>query len=100
MKTLVLTFSITLSKRDNSSYYYTFILHDCEQYALLCNLYNISDCVDPTPNHGTINSTNYEYGSVIKIQCEHGYILKGKSVIVCETMGIWSGTAECILYGR
>ena len=55
--------------------------------------------MDPTPNHGNVSSTNYEYGSVIKIQCEHGYILKGKSMIVCETMGKWNGAAECIPHG-
>ncbi|XP_060570183.1 uncharacterized protein LOC132728554, partial [Ruditapes philippinarum] len=59
-------------------------------------LFSCNDCNDPRPSHSVANSTNYKYGSVMKIQCKNGYSIQGESVIVCEAMGLWSGSATCI----
>ncbi|XP_060565391.1 uncharacterized protein LOC132724541, partial [Ruditapes philippinarum] len=59
-------------------------------------LFSCQDCTDLEIANAVIKSSNYEYGSVVKIQCNNGYNLVGDSEIVCKTMGNWSGTATCI----
>ncbi|XP_052245904.1 uncharacterized protein LOC127854864 isoform X9 [Dreissena polymorpha] len=60
-----------------------------------CNLY---DCGDPTPDHGTVNTTVTTYGTVVKISCNNGYVLSGENIIKCNADSGWSASATCNLY--
>ncbi|KAH3720518.1 hypothetical protein DPMN_063417 [Dreissena polymorpha] len=62
-----------------------------------CNPY---DCGDPTPSHGTVNTTVTTYGTVVKISCNHGYVLSGENIIKCNADSDWSASATCNLYGK
>ena len=59
-----------------------------------------SDCGDPTPDHGTVNTTVTTYGTVVQISCNHGYVLSGKNIITCNADSGWSASATCNLYGK
>ncbi|KAH3718759.1 hypothetical protein DPMN_061566 [Dreissena polymorpha] len=56
------------------------------------------DCGDPTPDHGTVNTTETTYGTVVKISCNHGYVLSGTSIIKCNADSAWSQSATCNPY--
>ncbi|XP_052245902.1 uncharacterized protein LOC127854864 isoform X8 [Dreissena polymorpha] len=60
-----------------------------------CNPY---DCGDPTPDHGTVNTTVTTYGTVVKISCNNGYVLSGENIIKCNADSGWSASATCNLY--
>ncbi|KAH3718748.1 hypothetical protein DPMN_061554 [Dreissena polymorpha] len=64
--------------------------------SLICT----ADCGDPTPNHGTVNTTATTYGTVVKISCNHGYVLSGTSIIKCNADSAWSESATCNPYGK
>ncbi|XP_052245881.1 uncharacterized protein LOC127854853 isoform X2 [Dreissena polymorpha] len=56
------------------------------------------DCGDPTPDHGTVNTTETTIGTVVKISCNHGYVLSGTSIIKCNADSAWSESATCNPY--
>ncbi|XP_045179635.2 deleted in malignant brain tumors 1 protein-like [Mercenaria mercenaria] len=56
-----------------------------------------TDCGDPTPQNGFINSTYTYYGTVVKVTCNEGYRLVGNSVIKCELNNHWSDLSTCNL---
>ncbi|XP_052245906.1 uncharacterized protein LOC127854864 isoform X11 [Dreissena polymorpha] len=56
------------------------------------------DCGDPTPDHGTVNTTVTTYGTVVKISCNNGYVLSGENIIKCNADSGWSASATCNLY--
>ncbi|KAH3720511.1 hypothetical protein DPMN_063410 [Dreissena polymorpha] len=56
------------------------------------------DCKDPTPDHGTVNTTATTYGTVVKVSCNHGYVLSGTNIIKCKVDSSWSESATCIPY--
>ncbi|XP_052245910.1 IgGFc-binding protein-like [Dreissena polymorpha] len=56
------------------------------------------DCKDPTPDHGTVNTTATTYGTVVKVSCNHGYVLSGTNIITCKVDSSWSESATCIPY--
>ncbi|KAH3818662.1 uncharacterized protein LOC127880759 [Dreissena polymorpha] len=56
------------------------------------------DCGDPTPDHGTVNTTVTKYGTVVKISCNHGYVLSGENIVKCNADSVWSESATCNPY--
>ncbi|XP_052236458.1 uncharacterized protein LOC127848192 isoform X5 [Dreissena polymorpha] len=56
------------------------------------------DCGDPTPDHGTVNTTATTFGTVVKIACNHGYVLSGANIAKCNADSVWSDSATCNLY--
>ncbi|KAH3718323.1 hypothetical protein DPMN_061126 [Dreissena polymorpha] len=56
------------------------------------------DCGDPIPDHGTVNTTVTKYGTVVKISCNHGYVLSGENIIKCNADSVWSKSATCNPY--
>ncbi|KAH3869428.1 fibrinogen alpha-2 chain-like isoform X1 [Dreissena polymorpha] len=60
-----------------------------------CNPY---DCGDPTPDHGTVNTTVTTYGTVVKVSCNHGYVLSGENIVKCNADSVWSHSATCNPY--
>ncbi|XP_052265548.1 uncharacterized protein LOC127868028 isoform X2 [Dreissena polymorpha] len=56
------------------------------------------DCGDPTPEHGTVNTTVTKYGTVVKISCNHGYVLSGENIVKCNADSVWSDSATCNPY--
>ncbi|XP_053387243.1 sushi, von Willebrand factor type A, EGF and pentraxin domain-containing protein 1-like [Mercenaria mercenaria] len=56
-----------------------------------------TDCGDPTPINGFINTTLTSYGTVVHVTCEKNYRLIGDSVIICQSIGAWSNNPECDL---
>ena len=47
--------------------------------------------------HGTINSTEAEYGSIVKVTCDGGYKHNEHThaIITCTDTGQWSEEIEC-----
>ncbi|KAH3718751.1 hypothetical protein DPMN_061558 [Dreissena polymorpha] len=64
--------------------------------SLICT----SDCGDPRPDHGTVNTTATTYGTVVKVSCNHGYEVSGTSIIKCNADSAWSQSATCDPYGK
>ncbi|XP_052238372.1 sushi, von Willebrand factor type A, EGF and pentraxin domain-containing protein 1-like [Dreissena polymorpha] len=58
-------------------------------------LCNITYCKDPKPVNGNSNTTTFEYGSVVEVNCVSGYSITGPSVITCEEYGKWSDNPTC-----
>ncbi|XP_052236459.1 uncharacterized protein LOC127848192 isoform X4 [Dreissena polymorpha] len=56
------------------------------------------DCGDPTPDHGTVNTTATTFGTVVKIACNHGYVLSGANIAKCNADSVWSDSATCNPY--
>ncbi|XP_053397191.1 sushi, von Willebrand factor type A, EGF and pentraxin domain-containing protein 1-like [Mercenaria mercenaria] len=53
----------------------------------------IVDCGNPTPTYANVNSTNFEYGSMVEITCNTGYNITGESLMVCLANGSWSSSS-------
>ncbi|XP_052235807.1 uncharacterized protein LOC127847743 isoform X2 [Dreissena polymorpha] len=56
------------------------------------------DCGDPTPDHGTVNTTETTFGTVVQISCNHGYVLSGENIAKCNADSVWSELATCNPY--
>ncbi|XP_053387695.1 uncharacterized protein LOC123541782 [Mercenaria mercenaria] len=56
-----------------------------------------TDCGDPKPAHGFINSSDTSLDAVVQVQCEQGYRLNGRSVIQCMETNNWSDDPTCKL---
>ncbi|KAH3751559.1 tenascin-N-like isoform X1 [Dreissena polymorpha] len=54
------------------------------------------DCGDPTPDHGTVNTTKTTFRTVVQISCNHGYVLSGANIAKCNA--VWSESATCNPY--
>ncbi|XP_052237125.1 uncharacterized protein LOC127848612 isoform X3 [Dreissena polymorpha] len=57
---------------------------------------NLADCGDPTPDHGTVNTTKTTFRTVVQISCNHGYVLSGANIAKCNA--VWSESATCNPY--
>ncbi|XP_052274481.1 uncharacterized protein LOC127874294 isoform X2 [Dreissena polymorpha] len=56
-----------------------------------------ANCGDPTPKFGRANGTSSGVGSVVSVTCEHGRLLIGESLIICQENGNWTSTPSCLL---
>ncbi|XP_053387316.1 uncharacterized protein LOC128551050 [Mercenaria mercenaria] len=56
-----------------------------------------TDCGDPKPEHGFINSTFTNYGSAVHVTCEKDFNLIGDFEIICQLNGTWSNLPICKL---
>ena len=56
-----------------------------------CNLVNCESPAEPV--NGGIIGENYTYGSVLKFECNDGYILSGSKTLKCTENGTWNATA-------
>ncbi|XP_052771199.1 scavenger receptor cysteine-rich domain superfamily protein-like [Mya arenaria] len=54
-------------------------------------------CDDPTPNHGSINGTQFSFGTVLEVSCDYGHYLIGDQYITCQGNATWSSRPECHL---
>jgi hypothetical protein len=76
-------------------FYFTF-----SPQRVLINRVSISDCGDPTPEHGQANIlAGTRLDEMATITCDSGYILDGHSVIKCLETG-WNATLACTLQGK
>ncbi|XP_053398183.1 sushi, von Willebrand factor type A, EGF and pentraxin domain-containing protein 1-like [Mercenaria mercenaria] len=57
--------------------------------------YVINNCSDPTPESGNVDSTDFQYGSVIEVTCVEGYKINGNSSIICQANSTWSNIPVC-----
>ncbi|XP_052271667.1 uncharacterized protein LOC127872375 [Dreissena polymorpha] len=58
----------------------------------------IQNCGDPTPDRGTVNTTETTVGTVVQISCNHGYVLSGANIAKCNEHSVWSESATCKPY--
>ncbi|XP_053376387.1 uncharacterized protein LOC123533517 isoform X2 [Mercenaria mercenaria] len=56
-----------------------------------------TDCGDPAPGNGFVNSTRTSYGTAIHITCKQNYELVGEADIICQLNGSWNSLPECNL---
>ncbi|WAR22494.1 DMBT1-like protein [Mya arenaria] len=54
-------------------------------------------CDDFTPNNGSINGTQFVYGTVLEVSCNYGHFLVGDQYIHCQRNATWSSRPECPL---
>ncbi|KAH3705676.1 hypothetical protein DPMN_080753 [Dreissena polymorpha] len=54
-----------------------------------------TDCDDPTPARGRVNTSSTLFSTVVNVSCVEGYQLSGSNVITCQEDGTWSGKAIC-----
>ncbi|XP_053390253.1 uncharacterized protein LOC128553157 isoform X2 [Mercenaria mercenaria] len=54
-----------------------------------------TDCGDPTPESGNVDSTDFQYGSVIEVKCVEGYKINGNSSIICQANSTWNNIPVC-----
>ena len=59
-----------------------------------------SDCGDPAPQHGSVNSSATTNGTVVEVSCEDGYELLGEAVIMCQPSEEWTDNSSCAIKGR
>ncbi|XP_052777286.1 uncharacterized protein LOC128214704 isoform X2 [Mya arenaria] len=55
-----------------------------------------TDCGNPTPANGFVNSTQSHLGTIVTVGCNRGYRLSGSKTIVCDQNG-WSQSVFCHL---
>ncbi|XP_053390251.1 E-selectin-like isoform X1 [Mercenaria mercenaria] len=55
----------------------------------------INNCGDPTPESGNVDSTDFQYGSVIEVKCVEGYKINGNSSIICQANSTWNNIPVC-----
>ncbi|XP_052784322.1 uncharacterized protein LOC128220099 isoform X2 [Mya arenaria] len=68
---------------------------DCSHFqdvAVKCTV-----CDDPTPNNGSINGTQFSYGTVLEVSCDYGHYLVGDQFINCQRNATWNSRPECPL---
>ncbi|XP_052772242.1 scavenger receptor cysteine-rich domain superfamily protein-like [Mya arenaria] len=54
-------------------------------------------CDEPTPNNGSVNGTQFVYGTVLEVSCDFGHYLVGDQYITCQRNSAWSSRPECPL---
>ena len=57
-------------------------------------------CDDPSPTHGTVNTSSFEFGAIVEIKCNEGYNISGISSIICRGDRTWNSTPVCDPSGK
>ncbi|XP_053390249.1 sushi, von Willebrand factor type A, EGF and pentraxin domain-containing protein 1-like, partial [Mercenaria mercenaria] len=101
---------IIVQKFEGTTYNMLLVLGCSEGFTLIGNAYitckddgnwrtqptcHINNCSDPSPEYGIVNSTNIQYGSVVKVTCIPGYKITGRSLILCQANSTWTDNPVC-----
>lgn len=59
-----------------------------------------TDCSDPAPVDGSVNTTMTTYGTVAEVVCNNGHLISGSSIITCQADETWSDSPVCNPTGK